>query len=145
MMVKSHNVKVTINNKSGFDMIYKGQWYGSGRVADGFDWSNIKKSETAVILNYESDWSLAGCSGYVQYEISGTLITIAFSNPVIGYNKLNVGDSTGSKVWDDMEDHDYRTFVEQIKIKDRDQILYFNCKCSGGITNDATIVIFSAT
>ena len=145
MMVKSHNVKVTINNKSGFDMIYKGQWYGSGRVADGFEWSNIKKNETAVVLNYESDWSLAGCSGYVQYEISGTLITVAFSNPVIGYNKVNVGDNIGSKVWDDMEDHDYRTFVEQIKIKDRDQILYFNCKCSGGIVNDATIVIFSAT
>ena len=140
-MVKIHNVKVTINNNSGFDMIYKGQWYDSGRVADSFEWSNIKKSETAVILNYERDWALAGCSGYVQYEISGTLIAIAFSNPSVGTNKLNVGGGNGKKVWDDMENHDYNPFVIEINITD--QIVYFNCKCTGGDTNDATIAIFA--
>ena len=145
MMVKTNNVKVTINNRSGFDMIYRGIWFRNGRVADGFEWSNIKKNETAVILNYETDGSIFGCSGYVQYEISGTLIAIAFSNPFIGYNKLNVGESTeGSRnVWNNMESHDNCTFVKEIQI--RDQNLRFTCNCSGGIVNDANIVICNAT
>ena len=139
-MVKIHTVKVTIDNKSGFDMIYKGQWYKHGRVADRFAWSNIENNGTAVVVSYERDWALAGCSGYVQYEISGTLITIAFSNPAAGTNKLGVGDGRGRRVWDNMKHHDYNPFVVEIRIAG--QTLYFNCKCTGGKTNDATIAIF---
>ena len=140
-MVKKNNVKLTINNNSGFDMIYKGQWYDSGRVANGFRWSDIQNNQPLVVLSYERDWALAGCSGYVQYEISGTLITIAFSNPAAGKNKLNVGKGNGRKVWDDKGNHGYNPFVKEVNTTD--QILYFNCKCSGGRTNDATVSIFA--
>ena len=40
---------------------------------------------------------MAGCSGYVQYEISGQVLTIGFSNPSAGKNKVGIG-LTGKKV-----------------------------------------------
>ena len=36
---------------------------------------------------------MAGCSGYVQFRISGIILTIAFSNPSVGNNKVGVGMS----------------------------------------------------
>ena len=141
-MVKDHNVLVKIANHSGYEMEYVGDWYDSGRVADGFSWRNIRpEDDHSVVLNYEKDYSLAGCSGYVQFRMSGVLVTIAFSNPVIGYNKLGVGTG-GKEVWDDMEDHDYKPFVQEISIGDG--VVYFNCKCTGGYTNAATVDVLKA-
>ena len=36
---------------------------------------------------------MAGCSGYVQYAMSGVILTIGFSNPSVGNNKVGVGFS----------------------------------------------------
>ena len=36
---------------------------------------------------------MAGCSGYVQYSMSGVILTIGFSNPSVGNNKVGVGFS----------------------------------------------------
>ena len=67
-MVKIHNNLVKIHNTSGVTMTYQSQWYDSGRVADGFSWPDkINNGSDATVLNYERDWSLAGCSGYVTY------------------------------------------------------------------------------
>ena len=80
-------------------MTYVTQWFDSGRVADNFDWPKcIKPTEAQTIVCYERDWSMAGCSGYVQYLVDGSTITIAFSNPSAGGNKVGVGMGTGHLV-----------------------------------------------
>ena len=141
-MVKDHNVKLEINNKSGFNMTYKADWYDSGRLADDYSWpKSISNGDHATILSYEKDWSWAGCSGYVTYSMGGDAVTIAFSNPSSGANKLGVG-TDGKGVWDDMGNHDYKPFVVQITIND--VRLNFNCKCTGGSTNNATVDISAA-
>lgn len=141
-MVKTHNVLVKISNKSGFDMTYKDDWYDSGRVADGFSWpKSISNDDHQDVLNYERDYSLFGCSGYVTYGMGGVNVTIAFSNPSVGSNKLGVG-TDGKGVWDDMDNHDYDPFVVQITVGD--VRLNFNCKCTGGSTNTATVDITPA-
>ena len=139
-MVKTHNVRVKIVNKSGLPLTYKTAWYGSGRLADSYQWPYIEDNGEADILNYEVDYSMAGCSGYVQYEIGGTLISIAFSNPVMGWNKLGVGKG-GMEVWDNMTDHDYNPFIETIQVNQENITLNFNCQCTGGTTNTCTISI----
>lgn len=45
----------------------------------------------------KGNWSMAGCSGYVQYKFLGVIFTIGFSNPSVGNNKVGVGIS-GKKV-----------------------------------------------
>lgn len=142
-MVKEHNVRVTIVNKSGLPLTYKAAWYDSGRLADTYEWPNMEGHDKADILNYERDNSLAGCSGYVQYEIGGVLIAFGFSNPVWGWNKLGVGTG-GMEVWDNMTDRDYKPFVEKIKVNKGNVELNFNCQCTGGTTNHCTINIFRA-
>ena len=141
-MVKVHNVLVKITNNSGYEMEYVGDWYDSGRVADGFNWSTIQPNgDHSDVLNYEKDSSWAGCSGYAQFNMSGVVVTIAFSNPSAGTNKLGVG-TTGKNVWKNMENHDYNAFVVEVPIADGK--LYFNCKCTGGNTNTATVDVSKA-
>ena len=109
-------------------MTYKSDWYDSGRLADDFSWpKSIPNEDHETILSYEKDWSWAGCSGYVTYEMGGVQVTIAFSNPSVGSNKLGVG-TNGKGVWDDMDDQDYKQFVVPITING--ETLNFNCKCT---------------
>ncbi len=138
-MVKEHNIKLTINNESRFEMTKVGDWFDSGRLADTYNWpQTIAEGDKAVTLCYESDWSLAGCSGYVQYSMNGTDVTIAFSNPAVGTNKLGVG-TNGKSVYEGMSDGDYKQF--SIRCKVGDSAVYFNCQCSGGDTNVATVTV----
>ena len=115
-MVKVHNVLVKISNKSGFDMTYKDDLYDSGRVANGYSWpKSIPNGDHQDVLSYEKDNSWAGCSGYVTYDMGGVDVTVAFSNPSSGSNKLGVG-TNGKGVWDGMNNHDYEPFVVQITV-----------------------------
>ena len=81
---------------------------------------------------------MAGCSGYVTYKIFDTDITIAFSNPASGSNKLGVG-AGGKWVWDNMDKHGYKEFTEKIDSRDRKTSLLFDCQCTGGSTNTCTV------
>ena len=140
-MVKKCNVLLKIHNKSGLPMSYHSEWYKAGRVADGFSWPNkIEDGNDAIILNYESDWSLTGCSGYVTYQIGGTNVTIAFSNPFMGYNKLNVGTKS-LDTWNTMGSP-YDEVVEQIGIGS--SVLYVTFQCTGGDVNTAVVTIKDA-
>ena len=141
-MVKEHNCLVKISNgPNSSDMTYVEYWYDSGRVADGFSWPKIiKPDDERDVLNYERDGSWAGCSGYVTYNMFGTDITIAFSNPSVGSNKLGVGTG-GKQVWDNMESHDYQEFTVDIDASNGKTILHFDCKCTGGTTNTCTVKI----
>ena len=92
-MVKVHNVKLTIQNNTPFEMTYQDSWFDSGRVGVGYVWPRtIATNKNATIMCYERNWSWAGCSWYVGYAMNGATVTIAFSNPVAGDNKLGVGD-----------------------------------------------------
>ena len=141
-MVKSHNCLIKIKNNSGMDMNFQEHWFDSGRIADGFEFPLvIKNGNDTSVLCYEIDYVLlAGCSGYVTYKMDTTNITIAFSNPLVGWSKLGVGDN-GTRVWDEMTDHDYKSFNVFLSVSDRK--LVFRCKCTGGPTNTCTVEIES--
>ena len=145
-MVKEHNNLVKIyNGPNSSDMTYKGDWFDSGRVADGYSWpETIKPDEQSDVLCYEKDWALTGCSGYVTYRMFDTDITIAFSNPDVGTNKLGVG-TNGKGVWDNMENHDYKPFTINIDSSTGKAKLQFDCQCTGGTTNICTVKITAFT
>lgn len=139
-MVKTHTVRLTVENHSGFSMNYKGDWFDSGRLADTYSWPEVVTDGRHMdIMCYERDSALAGCSGYTEYEISGTVITFAFSNPLMGKNKLGVGVE-GWDVWNEMNYHDYKEFTIEIPVCS--STLKFVCKCTGSTTNHATVNIF---
>ena len=123
------------------DMKFSHSWYDAGRVADRFKWPpTIKDGDHAEVLSYERDWSLAGCSGYVTYIMGQTTVTIAFSNPPIGFNKLGVGISAhGKDVWEDKGDHNYNPFTVILPVNGKN--LTFDCQCTGGTTNSCTVEI----
>lgn len=139
-MVKEHSVRLSVENRSGFAMIYKGDWYDSGRLADSYEWpQNVADGGNMDVLSYERDWALTGCSGYTSYDINGTIITFAFSNPLVGTNKLGVGVG-GITVWEAMSNHDYNQFTVGIPVGS--VTLLFVCKCTGSTTNHATVNIY---
>jgi len=116
-----------------------------GRLAEGFSWrETIKQGEKKDVLSYELDWSFAGCSGYVTYRMFDTNITIAFSNPTVGGNKLGVGTG-GKKVWDMMRSHGKDEFTVHVDASDRKTRLKFDCKCTAGTTNICTINVKAYT
>ena len=136
-MVKIHNVRMIIENQSGFSMQYSSDWFDSGRLADTYSWpETVADGGKLDILCYEKDWSLAGCSGTVAYKMDDTEVTFAFSNPAVGKNKLGVGTS-GRAVWDNMTNHDYSPFEVDILLGDT--TLKCECQCTGGTTNLATV------
>ena len=52
-------------------------------------------------------------------------VTIAFSNPASGTNKLGVGIN-GKQVWDDMSNHAYHPFT--IDVDTNQKTLKFECQ-----------------
>ena len=146
-MSKTNNCLVKIyNGPDSSDMTYVSEWYRNGRLAEGFSWTEtIKPGERRDVLNYELDWSWAGCSGYVTYKIFDTNITIAFSNPSVGVNKLGVGTG-GRNVWEEMTNHDYSEFTVNVTASgDKKARMKFDCMCTGGRTNICTVNITAYT
>ena len=140
-MVKTHNCLVEIENKTMFQMTYVREWYSSGRVANGFKWTDIASDGHLRVNNYERDAALAGCSGYVTYQIAGTEFSIAFSNPSVGKNKLGVG-LDGGTTWENMSYHNYERFVEGVDLGGG-VILVCICQCTGGYTNHCVVEVDS--
>ena len=147
-MVKDHNVRMRITNNSTLSMTYVGDWYDSGRLADMYSWPQTisENGGHCDILSYEKDNSWAGCSGYVQYKMGKSVVTIAFSNPASGSNKLGCG-TDGKRAWDNMHSHDYNPFTFQISIDTGSgtKQLDFKQHCTGGTTNDAAVKITNAS
>ena len=142
IMVKTHNCRVKIENKTMFDMTYVREWYDSGRVADGFAWTDVAPGGHLIVNNYERDSSLlTGCSGYVTYQMIDTEFSIAFSNPYMGTNKLGVG-LDGKSTWDDMSNHNYERFVEDVDLGRGVRLLCI-CQCTGGDENKCSVEVTS--
>ena len=135
----SHKVILHIKNGSGHVMTYRTDKFVHGHL-DGSSWpAKIPNAGHPSITCSALDGSILGCSGYVTYTMGGSEVTIAFSNPEIGTNKLGVGTS-GEEVWENMDNHDYQPFQINITLSDGTQ-LTFNCKCTGGDTNDCEVRI----
>jgi len=75
-----------------------------------------------------------------MYIMGSTQVTIAFSNPVVGYSKLGVGTGHhGKDVWEDMSDHNYKSFNVILPIADKN--LIFCYQCIGSTTNTCAVEI----
>ena len=140
-MGKTHNCLVEIENKTMFQMTYVREWYGSGRVANGFKWTDVAADGHLIVNNYERDAALAGCSGYVTYQIGGTEFSIAFSNPSVGTNKLGVGLDAG-RTWENMSCHNYKLFDEYVDLGGG-VILVCHCECTSGDINNCLVEVSS--
>ena len=138
-MLRTHSCLVEIQNKTMFPMTYVRDWYGSGQVADECAWTDVSPDDHLIVNNYERDGSLAGCSGYVTYQVCGTEFSIAFSNPVWGPNKLGVGPD-GETTWEDMSNHNYEPFLEDVDL-DNGVNLRCICQCTGGDVNNCTVQV----
>ena len=143
-MAKSRNCLVKIKNGSDCETTYVANWFRNGRLAEGFSWTEtIRPGERRDVLSYELDWSWAGCSGYVTYKMFDTCITIAFSNPIVGVNKLGVGTG-GRRVWQAMSNHEYKEFTVEVDASgDKEVKIKFDCICTGGRTNICNVDITS--
>ena len=139
-MTKTHKVRVIIFNKSGLDMVYKEDKYLHGEIAaSSRKWENVKNNDIGDFLSQESDFSLFGCSGFVKYHIGDEMVTIAFSNPQVGVNKLEVGTG-GEGVWESMDNQGYDKFERPINVSSEIK-LTFHCQCTPGETNVCVIII----
>lgn len=134
-----HKVELHIRNGSGHLMIYRTHKFVHGHL-DGSSWPEIiSNGDQADVRCSELSGSVLGCSGYVTYTMGGSEVTIAFSNPEVGTNKLGVG-TDGEDVWENMTSHDYQPFEIKITLNDGTK-LTCDCKCSGGGTNECKVVI----
>ena len=139
-MTKKHKVRVIIVNKSGLDMIYKDDKYFHGELAaSSRKWMDVKNDDVGDFLSNERDYSMVGCSGYVTYGIGDEMVTIAFSNPQVGVNKLNVGTG-GEGVWKNMDNYGYDKFERPIRATSEIG-LTCDCQCTPGETNICAIIV----
>ena len=108
---------------------------------------HIASGDEPVVMNSATvDETAPGVSGYVVYSLHGHDVAIAFSNPPVGFNKLNVGlasaETGGKNVWDEMEHH-AESWATTLVIGDK----AFNVALSatGGLTNEATVTFYLAS
>ena len=139
-MTKTNKVRVIIVNKSGFDMVYKGDKYVHGEIAvSSHKWMDVMNNDVGDFQSQECDYSPLGCSGYVNYRICDKMVTIAFSNRPLVVNKLDVG-TRGEEVWDNMDNQGYEKFERPINVTSEIG-LTFDCQCTPGETNVCVIIV----
>jgi len=135
-MSKIHVVQVTITNNTDSVFEYVNDWFDSGRVADGNSWpKNINPGQTVGITCYEKDWSMAGCSGWVQYKTNGAPVIFAFSNPTAGSNGIDIGNS--ASVWNNMSSQYGPGIKRAVRLQDESSWLIADIKDCGGDINQA--------
>jgi len=139
MTYQDNTVVLTIQNNTGADLDFSNSWFDSGQIATGTSWpSKIPNTQSATITCYAKSGP-AGCSGYANFNVNNQTITIAFSNPSVGSNKVGVGLAQGvgtaNEVWDDMSSHDYKPFQVMFSTYNAD------CSCTGGNPNKASVAI----
>lgn len=104
--VKSNNsdtvdnrVNLRVINQTPYDMQYTSDWFDSGQWLT--DVVNTIPAGSDMILYFIGD---PGVSGTVTYNINGNAMTLGFSNPEYGSNKVGIGND-GHKVWENMHSH----------------------------------------
>ncbi|MCU7850501.1 MAG: hypothetical protein KZQ89_21500 [Candidatus Thiodiazotropha sp. (ex Lucinoma kastoroae)] len=139
-----HFVNIHIINNTDIEFTTPADpWLDSGRMDDNQD-TTIPKLGKVTTRFYPDG---AGVSGYMTWlagEDVSLSLCIAFSNPLMGHNKLDIAVindifTTGKELWDAMDNHDYQFFDKDLSIGGG--LLKAHCICSGGGTNDATITL----
>lgn len=132
----AHHINLTINNSTTKVLYLDEVWFWKGNL----DGSQVfPKTIVAGATTTVKSKGSSHCSGYVSYITGNSRITIGFSNPSSGRNKLGIG-LTGIKVWDDMTDHGYKLFTEILQLNDS-SVITCQCKCTGTDTNVATVTL----
>lgn len=136
----AHNVKLTINNQSGSTLFLDDVWFWKG----GLDTTEFFPLQIPNNVSIRVDSSGSEhCSGYVSYITGNSRITIGFSNPSSGSNKLGVG-LTGKDVWENMTNNDYKPFEKQLTLNDS-SIVVCKCICTGSDINNALVTLVGAS
>ena len=112
--------------------------YVRGEVLEPSGWPAVIADQQDVAVR--SEGFVVGVSGMVTYELDGTDVTIAFSSPPIGSNKLNVG-CTGRLVWKEMKG---RSQSWATTMKTRGLVLHVGMQCTQGPVNNADVDIFKS-
>ncbi|MCU7878365.1 MAG: hypothetical protein KZQ84_16475 [Candidatus Thiodiazotropha sp. (ex Lucinoma borealis)] len=140
-----HFVILQIINKTDIEFTSVSEWFDSGHTGERED-TGIPKQGVVTIRFYPDGG--AGVSGFLTWWTDNEMeVCIAFSNPVAGHNKLDIGviDSgyalkEEKNLWDNMDYHDYQSFDRDLDIPGLAKVTA-HCRCTGGGTNNATITL----
>lgn len=126
--MKNTIVKLTIENDTGSTLQYVDHAFWSGRLMNGYQFTDIPARSKDILTGHESDASLlCGCVGAVKFwHPSMGDIYIGFSAPTLGSKKIGVivGDASLDEVYSMMNDH-YNSPV-YIGTEDDGHIKYWN-------------------
>ena len=98
-MTKHHHIRLNIINNSASVFTFEHAHLEHGELADGYEWpQEIAANSGELSLEcYETEDSVAGCSGWVKYTggspESPVSLYFSFSNPVADNNGIGVGTS----------------------------------------------------
>jgi len=138
-----HTVHLRIINHSHLPLAFKEAWFDHGRLKSCCHWPKVIKGYNSMeVYMHEADHSFAGCSGYVtyimgQHTATSTPVTIAFSNPAAGKNKLDVGTGDAKYIWKHMTSNNYKTFKRPLFIEGIHMIA--SGQATAGYTNEALV------
>jgi hypothetical protein len=138
-MTKTHVINLDIVNSTSGDLTFADDWFQTGGLADGNAWpTTISAGTTATVQCCESFMSPIGCSGWVKYSFNYADtpgIFLAFSNPLVGTNGIELGSE--ASIWDDMTDH-YDCPVSRDVAVDSNHWLISNIESTPGDASTAT-------
>ena len=137
---------VEINNFTGFDLTLSKCWYHVGAAEDGWP-VKIEEDDKIQVKNGAGPGQFyPGVAGYVSYDLKGDDFTVAFSNQMFGYNRLDVG-SGGKDVFDEMmtrkRDPEGEPWTETLVLGGR--VFSVQCYYTGGAKNECRVNIYHTT
>ncbi|MCU7910826.1 MAG: hypothetical protein KZQ63_01050 [Candidatus Thiodiazotropha sp. (ex Lucinoma aequizonata)] len=127
-----------IINRTDIKFTPVASWFDSGHLDDEQEITIPKRGDVTIPFYPDG----AGVSGFLTWWTDDEVaVCIAFSNPLVGHNKLDISvtdniSMTDKELWDNMDYHNYQPFD-----KDLDSQLKAHCSCTGGGTNNAKIIL----
>ncbi len=136
-----HHVKLTIINNTSKPLKYiPDPWFESGGLAEGSGFKDLQPKESSV-TDMLDNFGFAGCSGFVNFSNNHQVLTIAFSNPNLGGNKIGVGSTSHPKdVWEAMDKHYGHENTVEVKLSGV-SCQFYN---SGGSMNEAHVEFYDS-
>ena len=99
--MSSHVVNLSIANLTELDLNFADSWFDSGGLSSGSSFPEAIHPGGTGLAKCEATSLLSGCSGWVKYTLPNMAsMYFCFSNPSIGKNAIDVGNSTST--WNNM-------------------------------------------
>lgn len=134
----AHKVAITIENNTSSRLTYLEHKFEDGCFESKNSWPKFIEPKSAIKTLCTSKFiSVVGCSGWAKYDFDGTPIFFCFSNPMIGSNGIDVGDS--SSAFKNMGSH-YPDGIEAqkyIKLMTEGKWLSVDISNTSGLTTNA--------